>query len=309
MQDLRLVSVSEDGTHLLLATGDGEEFRLPIDAPLNAAIRGDRTRLGQLQIELESQLRPAEIQPRIRAGATAEEVAQAAGVPVERVRRYEGPVVAERQHTARIALATAGRREPDGTPAPHLGDVVAETLEARGVHRDALEWDAWRRDDGRWTVRLEYPVPGRDGAESATWIFDPTRRLVPADGDEARRLVDPQPESPAPASGRRLTSVRSLHDPDQVFDQQAETRVDPQPQPHLEPEPDLEPEPEQPAAATPLHEPEPPRSEPDAEPRPQTPPEPAAAEAGPPARSGKARGKRPAVPSWDDIVFGARKRD
>ena len=97
MQELRLVAVSEDGSYLVLATaGRGTRFTLPVDDRLRAAVRGHFSRLGQFEIEVESPLRPKEIQARIRAGETAEEIAETAGIPVERVRWFEGPVLQER---------------------------------------------------------------------------------------------------------------------------------------------------------------------------------------------------------------------
>ena len=103
MQDLQLVGVHDDGEHVLLVSADGHRFRLPIDEPLRAAVRRDRARLGQLQIAIEGALRPRDIQARIRAGETAEDVAQASGLPIEHIRKYEGPVLAEREHVAETA--------------------------------------------------------------------------------------------------------------------------------------------------------------------------------------------------------------
>ncbi len=79
MPELRVVAVSNDGTRLVLKAADSTEYTLPIDERLRAAVRGDRPRLGQIEIEVESHLRPRDIQARIRAGASAEEVAQLAG--------------------------------------------------------------------------------------------------------------------------------------------------------------------------------------------------------------------------------------
>ena len=69
-----------------------------VDEALRAAARRDRPRLGQLQIEIEGGLRPREVQALIRRGLSAEEVADRAGWTVEKVRRFEGPVLAEREH-------------------------------------------------------------------------------------------------------------------------------------------------------------------------------------------------------------------
>lgn len=76
MPELRVVAVSNDGTRLVLKAADSTEYTLPIDERLRAAVRNDRARLGQIEIEVESHLRPRDIQARIRAGASAEEVAQ-----------------------------------------------------------------------------------------------------------------------------------------------------------------------------------------------------------------------------------------
>lgn len=207
MQELRLVAVSEDGRSLVLidAGAGGIEYQLPLDDALRAAVRHDRARLGQLQIELESQLRPREIQARIRAGETAEEVAAAAGVPVEKVRRYEGPVLGEREHVAFQARSATVRRSGTAEgPAPRLGELIASRLEPGGVDLDVVGWDAWRRDDGRWLVRVTYPLGKRQRA--ALWLYDPSRRVaLPADDDaqafvEGRRPGEPVQSEPAGAS-------------------------------------------------------------------------------------------------------------
>ncbi|MFF2045526.1 septation protein SepH [Kitasatospora sp. NPDC058170] len=184
--ELRVVAVSNDGTRLVLKAADSTEYTLPIDERLRAAIRGDRPRLGQIEIEVESHLRPRDIQARIRAGASAEEVAQAAGISVDRVRRFEGPVLAERAFMAERARKTAIRRHGEST-GPQLGEAVAERLALRGAEKDTERWDSWRRDDGTWEVILSYRAD--DEGRSASWTYDPPRRLVQPNDDEARALI------------------------------------------------------------------------------------------------------------------------
>lgn len=186
MPELRVVAVSNDGTRLVLKAADSTEYTLPIDERLRAAIRNDRARLGQIEIEVESHLRPRDIQARIRAGATAEEVAQLGGISVERVRRFEGPVLAERAFMAERARKTPVRRQGEST-GPQLGEAVAERLLLRGAEKDTVVWDSWRRDDGTWEVLLVYRVAGEP--HSASWTYDPPRRLVQAVDDEARALI------------------------------------------------------------------------------------------------------------------------
>ena len=65
MQELRLVSATDDGAKLLLRSGDGSDFTLVLDERLRAAVRGDRVRMGQLEIAMDLSLRPRDIQARI----------------------------------------------------------------------------------------------------------------------------------------------------------------------------------------------------------------------------------------------------
>ncbi|MFI0899698.1 septation protein SepH [Streptomyces sp. NPDC020983] len=194
MPELRVVAVSNDGTRLVLKAADSTEYTLPIDERLRAAVRNDRARLGQIEIEVESHLRPRDIQARIRAGASAEEVAQLAGIPVERVRRFEGPVLAERAFMAERARKTPVRRQGEST-GPQLGEAVAERLLMRGAEKETVLWDSWRRDDGTWEVLLVYRVAGEP--HSASWTYDPPRRLVQAVDDEARSLIGETPQTQA----------------------------------------------------------------------------------------------------------------
>ncbi|MBO0914986.1 septation protein SepH [Streptomyces sp. NBC_01260] len=351
MPELRVVAVSNDGTRLVLKAADSTEYTLPIDERLRAAVRNDRARLGQIEIEVESHLRPRDIQARIRAGASAEEVAQFAGIPVDRVRRFEGPVLAERAFMAERARKTPVRRPGENT-GPQLGEAVQERLLLRGADRETVQWDSWRRDDGTWEVLLVYRVAGEP--HSASWTYDAPRRLVQAVDDEARSLIGetddvaaPEPSFPFVPRIARLPRDRPL---DRALDRQMER---PAPPPPPEPEeriggvtaserdsltslleavPSFRGDmvvPERPAP------PEPPAIEPAVrEPEAEDPPAPAASAGagsayadvlmpravaghrdrltGTTDRQAEADGVRPgrraAVPSWDEIVFGTRRK-
>ena len=224
MQDLRLVGVHDDGEHVVLVATDGGRYRLRVDEALRAAVRRDRARLGQLQIQMEAQLRPRDIQARIRAGETAEDVAAAGGLTLEHVRRYEGPVLAERAHVAGLA-----RRTPHGRSAAagSLDDVVVARLSARAVDPDGARWDAWREDDGSWTVQCEFVAGGR--GRVARWGFDPSARVLSAHDDEARWLSEEEPSEPGPLPSRRLVSVagegRADRSGERVYDVEADGGV------------------------------------------------------------------------------------
>lgn len=219
MQDLELVGVSDDGEHLVLADPDGQRFRVLIDESLRAAVRRDRARLGQLQIEVGTHLRPADIQARIRAGQSAQDVADAAGVPLEHVRRYEGPVLAEREHVANQARRVQVRRR-DGARAAALGELVEERLGARGVQATAAVWDSWRRQDGTWAVQLSFTAGGKD--RRACWTFDLARSSVEPRDDEARWLSEESGGDRGLIPGRRLSAVH-----DRVYDVEADGGVRP----------------------------------------------------------------------------------
>ncbi|QIY65026.2 septation protein SepH [Streptomyces sp. RPA4-2] len=346
MPELRVVAVSNDGTRLVLKAADSTEYTLPIDERLRAAVRGDRPRLGQIEIEVESHLRPRDIQARIRAGASAEEVAQLAGIPVDRVRRFEGPVLAERAFMAERARKTPVRR-PGENAGPQLGEAVQERLLIRGAGKDTVQWDSWRRDDGTWEVLLVYLVAGEP--HSASWTYDPPRRLVQAVDDEARSLIGesddlaaPEPSFPFVPRIARLPRDRPL---DRALDRQMERPSLPPSEPVdegagdrdsltslLEAVPSFRGDmvvPERPST-TEL----PPAEEPAPEPETEEPPAPAASAGaysayadvlmprsvgshrdrlvGATDRQAEADGVRPgrraAVPSWDEIVFGTRRK-
>ncbi|MEU2750951.1 septation protein SepH [Streptomyces collinus] len=341
MPELRVVAVSNDGTRLVLKAADSTEYTLPIDERLRAAVRGDRPRLGQIEIEVESHLRPRDIQARIRAGATAEEVAQMAGIPVDRVRRFEGPVLAERAFMAERARKTPVRR-PGENSGPPLGEAVQERLLLRGADKDTVQWDSWRRDDGTWEVLLVYRVAGEP--HSASWTYDPPRRLVQAVDDEARSLIGesddlaaPEPSFPFVPRIARLPRDRPLDRPE---------RERPSlPAQASEPDEEITGERDSltslleavPSFRGDLVVPELPPAEPEEEPvvaeiEEEEPPAPAASAGsayadvlmprsvgshrdrlvGATDRQAEADGVRPgrraAVPSWDEIVFGTRRK-
>jgi hypothetical protein len=199
MQELRFVAVSEDGQYAVLGVpGRSARFTLPIDERLRAVALGQTSRLAQYEIEVESPLRPKEIQARIRAGETVEEIADAAGIAVERVRWFEGPVLAERAYMCDQAQKASVRRQGDATPGPQLGEIVAERMKAFGAEPDDAQWDAKKRGDGSWLVQLTFITGGR--LHAAEWIFDPRRRhVLPAD-DNAARMSLPGSEPPQPAA-------------------------------------------------------------------------------------------------------------
>jgi hypothetical protein len=286
MQELRLVAVSEDGTYAVLAApGLGGRFSLPIDDRLRIVARGQFSRLAQYDIEVESPLRPKEIQDRIRAGETAEEIADAAGVPIERVRRFEGPVLAERAYRAEEAQRATLRRPGDSGPGRSLGEVVTERLRAFGVDPADAEWDSRKRPDGGWQVRLAFSSGSQP--HLAEWVYDPHRKHVAPSDDTAARLCLPEadlPEAPRPRAPARAT-VTPIG-----------SRLGAPAAPERDPG--------RPVEAARIPAPARPRT---AEAEPEDGQAAPAARGRPARKAAGGRSRRSSVPSWDEIMFGTSR--
>jgi hypothetical protein len=205
MRIARLVGLSQDGQSLIVATESGEELAVAVDERLRAALRGDRPRLGQLEIEMESSLSPRDIQSRIRAGSTLNDVAKVAGIPLDRVERFAAPVLAEREHMARVAMGCSARRRGETSGHRSLRLAVTERLVARGVDLDTVAWDSYRLSDGHWTVTADYR--SGDAPRHATFTFDPAGRFSIAVDDEARWLLGEHSAIKGPQPGRRRPVV------------------------------------------------------------------------------------------------------
>ncbi|MGY1711480.1 septation protein SepH [Geodermatophilus sp. SYSU D00758] len=206
MRTLRLVALSEDGSRMVLAADpvepgeEGERFELVVDERVRAAARGDARRLGQIEVEIGATLPPRVIQARIRAGETPEQVAEASGIPVERVMRFAHPVLQERGRVAEQARE-ARVRLSDGSPAVPLQQFMSERLRVLGSDLDAVRWDAARTTDGTWQVTATWQAGDDEGV--TRWAYDvPSRTVTPLDAAttdfaEGTRLVRVVPHVPA----------------------------------------------------------------------------------------------------------------
>lgn len=196
MRELNVVGLDVDGSNIICEFDDpAEKFKLPIDDRLRAAIRGDGARVGQTQIDVRPALRPRDIQARIRAGASVEQVAEATGADITRVERFAHPVLLERSRAAELATA-AHPVLADGPAVLTLLETVTTAFMARGLSTDGIDWDAWRNEDGRWAVRLAWQAGRTDNV--AHFQFTPGAHggTVAALDDAASELIDPHFERP-----------------------------------------------------------------------------------------------------------------
>ena len=168
-------------------------------------------------------MRPREVQALIRAGPSAEEVADRAGWTVEKVRRYEGPILAERESTspdlARRSGSGRGAAPRRSTVRRPCGRVAPADARARRRPRARARWDAWRGvEETLWTVVLTFAAGGRQ--RQAAWPFDPVLRTVEAADDEARWLSADEPTVDRARCRRADTSASTS-----VYDVEAEGGV------------------------------------------------------------------------------------
>ncbi|MCW2543433.1 MAG: putative DNA-binding protein [Frankiales bacterium] len=223
MRDLHVVAVSEDGRHVVLAGRPGAKtggFQIALDERLAAAVRGELTRPGE---ELPGiALTPRDIQTRLRAGETAEDIAQAAGVPVARVLRFSGPVQGEMALVIEEARACRLVRGRLGASAVPLGEAVDDALAAGGAAPESVEWTTRRDEDGTWVVNVTWFARAR--VRSAGWRYDPVGKNVSAndpgsaalghrDSDTPpvprRRALPPPPKTPKPRKANKAQAKKA----------------------------------------------------------------------------------------------------
>jgi hypothetical protein len=208
MRELKVVGLDVDGKRIICeCDASSEKFILHCDDRLRAAARGDKTVSSQRQIDAEvpSVLRPKEIQSKIRAGASIEQIASAAGVDIERVERFAHPVLLERSRAAELATA-AHPVLADGPSVLTLLETVTSALVARGLDPEDTSWDAWRNEDGRWTVQMSWKAGMSDNV--AHFRFTPGAHggTVTSFDDAACELIDPDFARPL----RQLAPVAQL---------------------------------------------------------------------------------------------------
>jgi hypothetical protein len=211
VRPVRFVALSEDGRALVLADEVGRLLALPLDERVTSVLKPGRdqthTSTAPAPGEPALSLSPRDIQARIRSGESADEVARIAGVPVDRVLRYAGPVLQERAMLAQHARRTRLKTSDSGAS---LAEVVDGRLDQHGVDKEKISWDAYRRDDGTWRIIATWPS-GKATAQ-AIWELDKTRTAVTPHDDMATYLCAERPTAilgqeeappvPAARSGR-----------------------------------------------------------------------------------------------------------
>lgn len=244
MRELTLIGLDVDGKHIICEGGDpADKFLIRLDDRLRAAARGERLLPGQgpRSNEVRGVLTPKEIQARIRAGASVHEVAESSGMDPAKIDRFAHPVLLERQRAAELATA-AHPVLADGPAVDTLLGTVTAALTDRGISADNTTWDAWRTEDGRWTVRMGWNAGLSENFAHFRFAPGAHGGTVTAIDEAASELIDPEFERPL----RPVAPVAQLEFETPAAPAPVER---PQPVPAPAPQPSIQAAPPQPRAA------------------------------------------------------------
>jgi hypothetical protein len=197
MRALRFVGPGDDADHVIIETADGaERFVLPVDAALRDFVRPDSpskrpdsSSRRAPEPKTEAALGPREIQMRVRAGASPQELADNHDMTIESVLRFATPVIAERVRIADEARRAKARRSTTEGQTVVFGAAVDDRFTAHGIDPTSVTWNAYRRDDGQWIVTAGWV--GGEAERLAEWVFHlATRNVTPLDETAADLLSD-----------------------------------------------------------------------------------------------------------------------
>jgi hypothetical protein len=197
--------VERDAGTVVLATSDGlERFELPVDETLRSALDDVPADAAATPAGTPSSPRitPREIQARVRAGEKAEDLAKSSDAPLNWIMRFAGPVLAERELVTGEARRAKARRSTTEGQVVVFGEAVDARFAAHGIDPGDVRWDALRRDGGQWIVAASWV--GGQAEHTAEWGFQlATRTVAPLDDTAADLLSDrpirPFVAPPAPA--------------------------------------------------------------------------------------------------------------
>jgi len=180
MEELKVIGV--EGGALLVASDEGTRFRLPIDDVLKSRLRQTAPEPGVVR-----KLAPRDIQSHIRSGMSAEDVAAVTGAPLDYIQRFEGPVLAEREYVIESALNVAVHTAVETDPllgGATFGSVIRSRLAEMGAIGE--RWASWKEQGGGWIVKLTFV--NQTIERDARWSFEPKKSALAPLNPEAVSL-------------------------------------------------------------------------------------------------------------------------
>jgi hypothetical protein len=247
MRELRYVGPGEDNVVILESVDGAKQFRLPIDEKLMAALRerppdeplGEQPTSGK---DAMTELRPRDIQTRVRAGEDPQTLADEAGTSLERVMRFAHAVLQERLRIVDEARRGKARAGSEGHTS-EFGALIDHRVGVLGTEPTAVSWDSFRRPDGGWTVTANFTAQTHSAEPMplvAKFSFALSNRTVTALNDVAADLLTGNPiaalQKPVAPQDQLLTEDPADELIDSSTDIDAEPArlaavPDPQPQP------------------------------------------------------------------------------
>ena len=211
MRELKVVGLDVDGKRIICEADDsGEKFILLSDDRLRAAAARRENRHKSIPYRGRGSKRAASQgdsspDPRGRF--------RRAGRLFGRGRHRAGREVCSSGAAGALTRGRAGNRgasgDADGPSVLTLLETVTAALIARGLDPEGTNWDAWRNEDGRWTVQLAWKAGLSDNV--AHFRFTPGAHggTVTAFDDAACELIDPDFARPLrPVAARPPTRLR-----------------------------------------------------------------------------------------------------
>lgn len=204
MSELQFVRV--EGDFLVMKSGDGVEFQLPVDEVLRGELRqanGPKKAVATIS--------PREIQEAIREGATVAQLVAEHDADSAYVEKWAQPVLDELRHIIATAhgvrINLAGDRFSDVTQID-FGDLIERRLTA--TQATDISWSSHRQDQTTWLITVRFELPQGNG--HATWSFDPRKLTLTPENESALSLSSAESlnEGPIPRL-RPVTADQNRH--------------------------------------------------------------------------------------------------
>ena len=204
MSELQFVRV--EGDFLVMKSGDGVEFQLPVDEVLRGELRQTSA-----PKKAAATISPREIQEAIREGASVGDLVEQHAADAAYIEKWAQPVLDELRHIIASAhgvrINLAGDRFSDITQID-FGDLIERRLKATSA--SAIEWTSHRQDQTTWLITVRFELP--QGAGHATWSFDPRKLTLTPENESALSLSSAESltEGPIPRL-RPVTADQNRH--------------------------------------------------------------------------------------------------
>lgn len=135
-------------------------------------------------------LSPREIQDRVRAGKSVDELVEFSGMQRRKIEAFAYPVLAERARIAELGKQSRARRQ-EGPTKLTLWEILATAFAARGLELADATWDAYRNNVGQWIVSVTWNAGHTTNTAEWSYQAEGSNAVSIARNNLAAELVDP----------------------------------------------------------------------------------------------------------------------